>query len=1165
MKNQLLYSTIRKYTLVVMALFFSTLSNAQTPIPFEIKNTSDYPDGEVFVAIVGIVDPGSRHVWIDMKTGQQRDMSPSYNTVQGPMYNGNKGPGTNGMYANCFTKLSDIPNKKINLQGIYGCRMFISVKSQLYFYFFGATGAQVGYTSPSHTDPTDPNKGIKYEVIELTYNQYGFWGNTTRVDSYQYPMGLELAGNDGSLKKTGELKSHAQTIADFRASVPTEFQSCYDPATTTILFPTKTKDWADGTIGTMPNRGPYVDYMQPYIDAVWNKYRNEDLIFSAGDAGVFRGRVSGNQLTMTCISGGFNGRVGIVQNKPTTQEALEGKGVFDRRVNDGTVDLVVQAQLTAAFTRHMISLNANPGQQNWSNPNTYYAAGPCNYYAKFWHRKDISVDGLSYGFAYDDVFEQSATLHNPSPKSVLVLFGGYAKSVPPTDPQQPSTTDVITAYRDCNYTGFSGGLTIGDYNLTRLKSLGIKDDDISSLRITQGYQVILYQDDNFGGASTVINSDNSCLNTTWNDKVTSVRVLANGIQNLAGTYYLENRNSGLNLDVAGGVSATDDGTKLHQWFSTSTANQQFRFVHLGDGVYQIFAVHSGKVLDIDAISKADGAKVHQWTYLGSPNQQFIVVATDLAGCYKLIAKHSGKVVEVGGASKDNGANVQQWANNNQTCGQWKFVALSTPPLNGTGTGLTGNYFNGMNFETPVYNRTDATINFDWGGGSPNAAVNADGFSARWTGQIQPRYTGEYTFYMNSDNGRRVWINGQLVIDKWIDDWNIDYTGKITLTANQKYTIKVEYFENYGGAGAKLEWSSSSQSREVVPSTQLYSNPLPTVSIASPANNASYTSPASITFTSTASDNGSIAKVEYYNGGTKIGESTAGNAYSFTWNNVSAGTYTITARATDNLGAVTVSAAVVVKATTTTTVNQAPTISLTAPSNGTSLNAPASITSTANASDADGTVSKVEFYNGSTKIGEDASAPYAYTLANVGVGTYVISAKAIDNSGAVTSTGSVTVTVVAVATDACSGIAQYAENNGYVTGSKVKNGGKRYECKEWPYSGWCNGASWAYAPGIGAYWSDAWYDRGACTGRTGEADAVSIESSVLVSPNPSTGIVNIHVDVVSTVTLYNAQGMEVMKSTVTPQGSMDMSNLSSGMYTLRIDTGAEVLTRMVVKN
>lgn len=1164
MKKQLPHTTIRMYILMVIALFISTVSFAQTAIPFEIKNTSDYGDGELYVAIVGITN--DRHVWIDMKTGQQKDMSPSYNTVQGPVYNGNKGPGTNGMYANCFTKLSDIPNKKINLQGIYGCRMFISVKSQLYFYFFGATGAQVGYTSPSHTDPTDPNKGIKYEVIELTYNTLGFWGNTTRVDGYQYPMGLEVTSNNGSVTKTGELKSHAEIGAAFLASVPQEFKSCYDAASGSILFPTKTVDWADGSIGTMPNRGPYVDYLQSYIDQVWQKYRNEDLIFSSGDAGVFKGRVSGNQLTMKCISGGFNGRTGIVQNKPTTQEAFEGKGVFDRGIGDVTVDLVVQAQLTAAFTRHLISLAANPGQQDWSKPSTYYATGPCNYYAKFWHRSDISLDGLSYGFAYDDVFSQSSTMYSGSPKSILVLFGGYAKSVPPTDPQVPSTTGLVTVYKDCNYSGSSAGLSIGDYNLAKLKTLGVKDDDISSLRITEGYQAILYQDDNFGGSYTVINSDNTCLNTIWNDKVTSLRITANGVLNVAGTYYLQNRNSSLNMDVWG--LSTADGANIAQSTPNGGTNQQFKFTHLGDGLYQVLAVHSGKSIDIDAIKTEDGANVQQWVYLGSPNQKFIVVPTDLPGCYKLIASHSGKVVEVGGFSTANGGNIQQWTNVNQLSGHWKFVALSTPPpLTGTGTGLTGNYFNGMNFETPVYNRTDATISFDWGNGSPNAAVNADGFSARWTGQVQPKYTGEYTFYMNSDNGRRLWVNGQLVIDKWIDDWNIDYSGKINLVAGTKYDIKIEYFENYGGAGCKLEWSSSSQTREVVPASQLYPNPLPTVSITSPANNASFTAAASIGINATAGDNISIAKVEFYNGATKLGEDNSA-PYTFSWTNVAAGTYTITTRAFDNMSAVAVSSAVTVKVTTGTNpppVNQAPSVTLTAPSNGTSLNAPASIVITANASDADGSVAKVEFYNGAAKIGEDATAPYTYTLSNAGTGTYVISVKAIDNLGSVTSSGSVSVTVVAVSTDQCSGIAQYVENNGYVAGSKAKNAGKRYECKEFPYSGWCNGAAWAYAPGTGAYWSDAWYEKGACTARTGEADAVSAESSVLVSPNPSSGMITIHVETISTVTLYNAQGMEVMKSTVTPQGAMDISQLSSGMYTVRIDTGAEVLTRMVIKN
>jgi len=226
--------------------------------------------------------------------------------------------------------------------------------------------------------------------------------------------------------------------------------------------------------------------------------------------------------------------------------------------------------------------------------------------------------------------------------------------------------------------------------------------------------------------------------------------------------------------------------------------------------------------------------------------------------------------------------------------------------NGTGDGLTGNYFNGMNFETPVYSRKDATVNFDWGTGSPNASVNVDQFSARWTGQIQPRYTGQYTFYLNTDNGRRLWINNQLVVDKWIDDWGIEYTGTISLTAGQKYDIKLEYFEDNGGASCKLEWSSLSQAREVVPQSQLYSNALPTVSITSPVNNANFTAPASIVINANAADaDGSVSKVDYYNGTTLLASTTS--PYSYTWSNVAAGTYAITARATDNRGAVTVSA------------------------------------------------------------------------------------------------------------------------------------------------------------------------------------------------------------------------------------------------------------------
>lgn len=400
---------------------------AQNTIPFYIENNSEFSNEELYVAIVGQdLTPQRAYVWVDLKTGNQIPMSPSYNTIQGPQYGGNMGPGANGMYANCFTKLSDIPNQTVDLKQIQGCRMFISIKEQLYLYFFGSTGAQVGYTSPSHTNPTDPNKGIQYEIVELTYDQIGFWGNTSRVDSYNRPMAMELTGDNNFLKKTGELLSHSEIIQQFQNAVPVEFQNCYDPATGQIFQPTKTEDFADGTIGTMPTPGPYVNYMKPYIDSIWTKYENEDLIFKAGEAGTWKGRVINEKLIMTCIEGGFLGREGIVERRPTTQEAFEGKGVLDNRINDGTVDLIIQAQLCAAITRHVVDVSTpNVGQQDWSDPSKYYVKSPCNHYAKFWHNKNVRLDGLAYGFAYDDVFERSSTLHTPNPTSVKVIFGGY--------------------------------------------------------------------------------------------------------------------------------------------------------------------------------------------------------------------------------------------------------------------------------------------------------------------------------------------------------------------------------------------------------------------------------------------------------------------------------------------------------------------------------------------------------------------------------------------------------------------------------------------------------------------------------------------------------------------------------------------------------------------
>lgn len=382
-----------------------------------------------------------------------------------------------------------------------------------------------------------------------------------------------------------------------------------------------------------------------------------------------------------------------------------------------------------------------------------------------------------------------------------------------------STNNPVITYSDCGYSGNPVSLGLGDYTLTQMKALGIKDDDISSLSVAEGYKIILYADDNFTGTTLEITANNTCIATTaLQDKTTSIRVRPNGITSLAGTYFLKNRASGLMMDVNG--ASTDDGASVIHSEYNGNDNQKFVFTHLGDGNYKILATHSGKSLDVTGAALDNGTNVIQYPYHdpAQPHQNFIVVATG-DGYYKLIASHSAKVLEVTGVT--GGGLVHQWSNTNQANGQWNFTPGNLVP--GTGDGLTGNYFNGMNFETPMFTRKDNTINFNWGDGSPDPVLQADAFSVRWTGQIQPKYSETYTFYLTSDNGRRLWINNQLVIDKWIDDWGTTYSGTITLTAGQRYDIRVDYFEDYGGANAKLEWASASQIREVVPKNQLYSS------------------------------------------------------------------------------------------------------------------------------------------------------------------------------------------------------------------------------------------------------------------------------------------------------------------------------------------------------
>lgn len=215
------------------------------------------------------------------------------------------------------------------------------------------------------------------------------------------------------------------------------------------------------------------------------------------------------------------------------------------------------------------------------------------------------------------------------------------------------------------------------------------------------------------------------------------------------------------------------------------------------------------------------------------------------------------------------------------------------------------------------------------------------------------------------------------------------------------------------------------------------NTSPSVALTAPSSGATYYAPARIDLAANATDtDGTVAKVEFFIGATLVGTDTAA-PFAVTATGVTAGNYSVTAKATDNLGAQSTSAPVSI----TVLPNNAPTVSITAPAGGSSFFPPATIRVSASAADSDGAIQRVEFYAGSTLIGTASSSPYSVVWDNVVAGNYVLSAVAVDDRGGATTSATVSVailsgpslTIIEPAVDPTSGIASGA-GSVYVRGT-----------------------------------------------------------------------------------------------------------------------------------
>jgi uncharacterized protein (DUF1800 family) len=148
-----------------------------------------------------------------------------------------------------------------------------------------------------------------------------------------------------------------------------------------------------------------------------------------------------------------------------------------------------------------------------------------------------------------------------------------------------------------------------------------------------------------------------------------------------------------------------------------------------------------------------------------------------------------------------------------------------------GTGLLGYYFtnssttyastNNFNPASLITNRIDPVIDFAWGGTNPPPNLSNGLYSVRWVGQIQPQYSETYYFDVRSDDGCRLWIGDQLVINAWRSQSVTEVVSNITLQAGTRYDFKLEYLQSGGAAQAHLYWYSPSQPKQIIPGNCLY--------------------------------------------------------------------------------------------------------------------------------------------------------------------------------------------------------------------------------------------------------------------------------------------------------------------------------------------------------
>ncbi|WP_371496727.1 glycoside hydrolase family 64 protein [Kitasatospora sp. NBC_00374] len=364
------------------------------PVSFVNNTRGTWSNSQAYVLILGMATPGR---WSYLKPdGTLAPISHLDESAPGHLVKNGR------TYAAMSFSLAQTSTVTVPAR-LEGARMYLSLGSPMYI---PISPDDSGWGGPDPLNPADPNADVYYDWYEFTYRNgvVPFGGNTTQVDMFGFPVTARLQQSSSGYDQTvGITLTRDQVRSRFGTDVGPAFRGLVDQYRIT----------APRTSARFRPGGAQAGYLQPAIDAAWAQYADRQFTLTRLGQ-TFTGRVVGGRLQFT-----KDGAGPYHLSKPTTADVMACSGAL-ASPGMATVELELGAEFCAALNRGVALDTAQ-----WYTAGAYYPAGVRNDYAGFFHA--VGLAGRAYGFAYDDVNDQSTVriLPNADPPSRLTIGLGW--------------------------------------------------------------------------------------------------------------------------------------------------------------------------------------------------------------------------------------------------------------------------------------------------------------------------------------------------------------------------------------------------------------------------------------------------------------------------------------------------------------------------------------------------------------------------------------------------------------------------------------------------------------------------------------------------------------------------------------------------------------------